>query len=93
MDLIFFNCRLYNGVESPVGQMGARVHAEYTQLLKTFNLLERFDNLVECTKFTLDEQFDSRRNNLAGDAIDAVSESELPLDSIKLMNDKQYVEG
>ena len=29
MELVFHNCRLYNGVESEVGQIGVQVHQEY----------------------------------------------------------------
>ena len=29
MELVFYNCKLYNGVESDVGQIGVAVHEEY----------------------------------------------------------------
>ena len=32
MELVFHNCRLYNGVESEVGQIGVTVHQEYQRL-------------------------------------------------------------
>ena len=32
MELIFYNCRLYNGTESEIGQYGVTVHSEYIRL-------------------------------------------------------------
>ena len=32
MELIFYNCRLYNGTESQVGQIGVAVNEEYQRL-------------------------------------------------------------
>ena len=32
MELIFYNCRLYNGTESQVGQIGVAVSEEYQRL-------------------------------------------------------------
>ena len=32
MELVFHNCRLYNGVESEVGLIGVQVHQEYQRL-------------------------------------------------------------
>lgn len=32
MELVFYNCRLYNGTESEVGQIGVYVQTEYTRL-------------------------------------------------------------
>ena len=29
MELVFYNCKLYNGVESEVGQIGVSVHRDY----------------------------------------------------------------
>jgi len=33
MDLVFYNCRLYNGIESEVGQIGTSLHEEYLRLV------------------------------------------------------------
>lgn len=32
MELVFYNCKLYNGEQTGVGQMGKQVHHEYTRL-------------------------------------------------------------
>jgi hypothetical protein len=32
MELVFYNCKLYNGEVSGVGQMGKHVHDEYLRL-------------------------------------------------------------
>ena len=32
MELVFYNCRLYNGEQAGVGQMGKTVHEEYKRL-------------------------------------------------------------
>ena len=32
MELVFYNCRLYNGTESQVGQIGVAVNEEYQRL-------------------------------------------------------------
>ena len=29
MELVFFNCRLYNGTESDVGRLGVEIQGEY----------------------------------------------------------------
>lgn len=88
MEQVFINCRLYNGVESPVGQMGIRVHNEYLNLLKSFKLVERFGDEKELQKFRLDEaDFETRA--AAGDGYkEEISESELPADSIRRMNER-----
>lgn len=94
MEQVFINCRLYNGVESPVGQMGIRVHNEYLNLLKTFQLVDRFGTEKELQKFQLDESvFETRVGNGPTDVFrDDISESELPADSILKMNEKADVE-
>lgn len=33
MELVFYNCKLYNGEVSGVGQMGKQVHDEYNKLV------------------------------------------------------------
>lgn len=33
MELVFYNCKLYNGDSSGVGQMGKQVHDEYNKLV------------------------------------------------------------
>ena len=88
MEQVFFNCRVYNGVESPVGQMGVRVHNEYSNLLKTFNLVERFSEENQQAKFSLEEGcFEDKPANNEGFG-EEISESELPGDSIRQMNEK-----
>jgi len=32
MELVFYNCRMYNGTESDVGQIGVSVHEEYRNI-------------------------------------------------------------
>ena len=32
MELVFYNCRVYNGTESDVGQIGVTIHEEYTTI-------------------------------------------------------------
>lgn len=88
MELVFLNCRLYNGVESPVGQMGSRVHSEYSALLRNFNLQERFGEEKEATKFILDETCFDTKNNQNEPYMEGFSDSELPKDSIQQMNQK-----
>ena len=34
MDLVFYNCRLYNGIESEVGQIGTSIQEEYVRLVE-----------------------------------------------------------
>lgn len=88
VELVFYNCRLYNGAESPVGQMGIRVHSEYSALLKNFNLLERFGDEKEAKKFVLDEFCFENNNNQNEAFVEGFSDSELPKDSIRQMNEK-----
>ena len=33
MELVFYNCRLYNGIESEVGQIGTSLQEEYLRLV------------------------------------------------------------
>lgn len=42
MDLVFSNCRLYNGVESYVGEIGVNVNRVYDNLLQDYNFKDRF---------------------------------------------------
>jgi bromodomain-containing factor 1 len=35
LDLVFYNCQLYNGTDSHVGQMGVQVRVQYEKLLET----------------------------------------------------------
>ena len=44
MSQVFINCKLYNGVESPVGKIGVNVRREYDNLLSMYNYVERFQN-------------------------------------------------
>ena len=34
LELVFYNCKLYNGEISHVGQMGKQVHDEYRRLVE-----------------------------------------------------------
>jgi len=34
MELVFYNCRLYNGIESEVGQIGTSIQEEYQRLIE-----------------------------------------------------------
>lgn len=34
MELVFYNCRLYNGTESDVGKIGVAVQQEYLEMTK-----------------------------------------------------------
>ena len=47
MELVFYNCRLYNGTESYVGKIGVDVNREYDNLLQAYGLKERFENKVD----------------------------------------------
>ena len=42
MELVFNNCRLYNGVESYVGEIGVNVNRVYDNLLQDYNFKDRF---------------------------------------------------
>lgn len=44
MSLVFSNCQLYNGTETPVGRIGVQVRSEYVRLLGQYNFVERFQN-------------------------------------------------
>lgn len=44
MALVFSNCKLYNGTETPVGKIGVLVRIEYIRLLGQYNFVERFQN-------------------------------------------------
>lgn len=44
MNLVFSNCKLYNGTESVVGKMGVEVQREWEVLLKSLSLVEKFGN-------------------------------------------------
>ena len=33
MELVFYNCRLYNGIESEVGQIGTALQEEYLKII------------------------------------------------------------
>lgn len=34
VELVFYNCKLYNGENTSVGQMGKQVHDEYRRLIE-----------------------------------------------------------
>lgn len=44
MELVFMNCRMYNGVDSYIGKIGVDVNREYDNLLQSYNFKERFEN-------------------------------------------------
>lgn len=72
--------------------MGVRVHNEYSNLLKTFNLVERFSEENQQNKFSLDDGcLENKPANNEG-YIEDISESELPRDSIRQMNEKNEVQ-
>lgn len=56
VNLIFHNCKLYNGVDSVVGRMGVEVGKEWESLQKTYNLLGRFGE--DQARFSLDKGVD-----------------------------------
>jgi len=43
MELVFYNCKLYNGEHTGVGQMGKQVHDEYRRLYEQLS----FDFYIE----------------------------------------------
>lgn len=47
MELVFKNCRVYNGTESFVGKIGVDVNREYDNLLQAYGLKERFEQKVD----------------------------------------------
>lgn len=53
LDLVFSNCKLYNGVDSYVGKLGVDVNREWETLQKTYNLLGKFG--AEEDAFELDK--------------------------------------
>ena len=92
MDQVFENCKLYNGTESHVGQMGVRVKNEFLNFLKVYNLVERFgekngDNNFEISAGFLDHK--ASKDIVA----EELSESEVPRDSVIRMNDKNQRES
>lgn len=54
MDLVFANCRTYNGTESQFGKIGFSVQMEYEKLVKNLGLLTRFSGVEEQSRFMLD---------------------------------------
>lgn len=50
MELVFLNCRLYNGVESYVGEIGINVNREYDNLILAFGFKEKFGGKVTIKK-------------------------------------------
>ena len=91
MDLVFENCRLYNGTEAHVGQMGVRVKNEYLNFLKTFKLVERFGESKE-NKFVIDESCFDPKNNANELYMEEISDSEIPKDMVRQMNEKNEME-
>ena len=43
MELVFYNCRIYNGTESDVGRLGVEIHSEYQTIAEQlyFNFYQR----------------------------------------------------
>lgn len=44
MELIFFNCKIYNGTESEVGRIGVECKNTLSKLLNLYKIQEKFDN-------------------------------------------------
>lgn len=88
MEQVFENCRVYNGVESPVGQMGIRVKNEYKSLLNTYRLVERFCDEKEAHKFQLDDSCFETKPEAPKIYREEISDSEVPADGIKRMNEQ-----
>ena len=90
MELVFSNCKTYNGTESHVGQIGVRIHNEYQSLLKNYKLKERFEG--ENYDFHLSENVFEGEGAIKEEAIvEELSDSELPQDSIPQMNARQEI--
>lgn len=93
MDQVFINCRLYNGPDSPIGQLGNRIHHEYLGLLKSMRLMERFGDEKELQKFQLDEAAFETRAAQTDVFREEISDSELPAEAIQQMNEKGETNG
>jgi hypothetical protein len=93
MDQVFINCRLYNGPDSPIGQLGNRIHHEYMGLLKSMRLVERFGDEKELQKFQLDEAAFETRAAPTDVFREDISDSELPAEAIQQMNEKGETNG
>ena len=50
MELVFLDCRLYNGVESYVGEIGVNVNREYDNLILAYGFKEKFGGTVTVSK-------------------------------------------
>ena len=92
MDQVFENCKLYNGTESHVGQMGVRVKNEYLNFLKIYNLVERFGEKNGENNFEISAGFMNQKNSKEI-VTEELSDSELPKDSVIRMNDKNRIES
>ena len=44
VELVFYNCRTYNGTTSEVGQIGVACNQEFERLLNSYGVRERFCN-------------------------------------------------
>lgn len=42
VDLVFSNCKKYNGVQSEIGQIGVNCQAEFQRFLDVYGVKERF---------------------------------------------------
>ena len=91
MDLVFDNCKLYNGLASYVGSMGVKVRNEYLNYLNTYRLSERFPDDNNCKKFVIDESCIDMKNAMTETYLEEISESEMQDDLLKKMNDKNDI--
>ena len=42
IELVFFNCKKYNGIQSEVGQIGMKCQEEFNRLIEIYGIKERF---------------------------------------------------
>jgi hypothetical protein len=44
VELVFSNCKKYNGIQSEIGQIGVNCQAEFQRFLDVYGVKERFIN-------------------------------------------------
>lgn len=70
-----------------MGRLGVRAHNEYTSMLASMKLVERFGEEKEGQKFQLEDGL--FEGNAQGEVFrEEISDSELPADSIGKMNER-----
>lgn len=74
MELVFYNCRIYNGVESHVGRIGLEVAKEWESLQRAFNLMGKYEN--QPNHFNLDKEGDVTKIFTASSSEDKPNENE-----------------